>query len=303
MLLPYLLLLSGQRIPRPFANHRDWGPAPPVAPYGEAPLPQQYVIVPMIFPLIGPNHYDVNSYGQERGKFKHTGIDIGAPKMTPIVAPFSGTIGLKRESFWIYGDDGWAILGTHLNDDNFGKSDHKADRDLMFAPGLRPGQHVKQGQFIGYVGMSGIATAPHLHFELYAPGKGKIQSRIRSPYPSLKHAMVLTKPTPTPVTPQEGPKQGEEKLEGCVRKTDPESMSVTLILLHRQRAGQSAQVVTYPSWRRVTMKPTQLYELGGWHTLERYPNHIFTFYTRADNQPVATMTRVASPDSGKLSLK
>lgn len=308
MLTPYLLLFIGQRtaigthVPRPLPYHRDWGPAPPVAPYGEAALPPQVVRLPLIFPVLGPCHYE-NGYGQERGGFKHTGIDIVAAKMTPIVAPFSGVIGLKRESFWIYGDSGWSMLGTHLNDDNFGKSDHKADRDLMFAPGLRPGQHVVQGQFIGYVGMSGKATAPHLHFEIYAPGRAKTQARIRGPYTSLKHAMVITRPVPTPLNPKDHPRPGEEKLEGCIRKLDPESMSVTLLLLHRQKAGEAARVVTYPSWRRVVLKPAQLYEMGGWHVLRSYPaNHVFAFHAKANNEPFASVTRLGVDPAARNSF-
>src|ERR1700722_151385 len=157
--------------------HPEWGPPPPVAPFSTHNLPHIPHVVGMYFPVIGATHFS-DDYNAFRGNYRHTGIDIAAPKMTPIVAPFAGTIGIKRESFWIYGEDGWAILGTHLNDDNLGCHDRKGDRDVMFAPNLVPGQHVEAGQFIGYVGMSGNATGPHLHFELYAPGSGTPMSRI-----------------------------------------------------------------------------------------------------------------------------
>lgn len=289
MLAAFLFVLGSQRVPRPESSHPEWGPAPPVAPFGEAALPSQWIAVPMIFPIVGPNRYQ-NSYGEERGGYKHTGIDIGAPKMTPIVASFSGTLGFKKESYWIYGDDGYAILGTHLNDDNFGKSDHKADRDLMFAPGLVPGQHVKQGQFIGYVGMSGKATAPHLHFELYAPGRGPSQTRIRCAYPSLKHAIIISRPVPTPVDAKDIPKAGEEKWEGCVRKIEPESMSITLLLLSQQKFKGNPTVCIYPTWRKVRISPSLLESCGGWRSMRLRPSHIFAFHVTGTRQPIATLT-------------
>ena len=39
-----------------------------------------------------------------------------------------------------------------------------------FARGINNGQRVKQGQIIGYVGMSGLATGPHLHYEFRIHG-------------------------------------------------------------------------------------------------------------------------------------
>src|SRR5438046_1207676 len=93
------------------------------------------VVIPLVFPVLGPSQW-IDGYNENRGKCRHTGIDIRAPKMTPIVAPFAGRIGIKRMSFWIYGDDGWAMLGTHLNDDDFGRHNHLGNRDIMFAPDL-----------------------------------------------------------------------------------------------------------------------------------------------------------------------
>src|SRR5579859_8225206 len=178
----FIACLLSPRAMTSSAAYLSWGPYPPVAPITMACLPRQYATVGLIFPLVGACHWG-NDYNVSRGRYRHTGIDIKAPKWTPIVAPFKGTLGMKRESFWIYGDNGWAILGTHLNDDEPGHPSHKGGRDVMFSPTLEPGQTVQAGQFIGYVGESGNATGPHLHFELYAPGSGPSEERLRNPYP------------------------------------------------------------------------------------------------------------------------
>jgi murein DD-endopeptidase MepM/ murein hydrolase activator NlpD len=53
--------------------------------------------------------------------------------------------------------------------------------------GIRDGQHVSQGQTIGYVGMTGLATGPHLHYEF------RIDGVHRDPL-----SVTLPKPEPLP---------------------------------------------------------------------------------------------------------
>lgn len=160
------------------------------------------VRVPMIFPVLGGADWR-DSYGDLRGAHRHTGQDLRAPKMTPIVAPFSGRIGVKKHSFWIYGDNGWRCLGTHLNDDTPGSNDGRNNWDFMFAANIQHGGKVIAGQLIGWVGNSGDATGPHLHFELHGP-KG-----IRNPALSLKMAQHIRYPRPN-LPPFERPDSGEE---------------------------------------------------------------------------------------------
>ncbi|MGH7657016.1 MAG: M23 family metallopeptidase, partial [Gemmatimonadales bacterium] len=47
-----------------------------------------------------------------------------------------------------------------------------------FASGIRSGSHVSQGQTIGYVGESGLATAPHLHYEFRVNGRAVDSRRV-----------------------------------------------------------------------------------------------------------------------------
>ena len=126
----------------------------------------------MVNPVIGDAPI-ISRFGVDRpGDRKHKGIDIGAPKMTPVVAVAAGTI------FWINGPDtdeccslairhldGWTSWYIHLNNDTAGTDDGLG---TGIAPGLEKGSFVEAGQLIGWLGDSGNAEpgVPHLHFEI-----------------------------------------------------------------------------------------------------------------------------------------
>jgi len=66
-----------------------------------------------------------------------------------------------------------------------------------FAGGLRPGQRIKQGTTIGYVGMSGAATGPHLHYEYRVNGVHQnprtVPLPVAAPIPSIYAQEFSTK--------------------------------------------------------------------------------------------------------------
>jgi murein DD-endopeptidase MepM/ murein hydrolase activator NlpD len=56
-----------------------------------------------------------------------------------------------------------------------------------FARGVHPGSHVSQGQVVGYVGSTGLATGPHLHYEFRVNGAARDSRRV-----DLGHGAALS---------------------------------------------------------------------------------------------------------------
>jgi murein DD-endopeptidase MepM/ murein hydrolase activator NlpD len=93
---------------------------------------------------------------------QHTGIDYGAPSGTPVSAIADGRVVMARRNGG-YGNfvqlqhaGGLVSCYGHLS---------------RYGSGIRAGRSVRQGQTVGYVGMTGLATGPHLHFEVRQGGK------------------------------------------------------------------------------------------------------------------------------------
>ncbi|MGA9136396.1 MAG: M23 family metallopeptidase [Methylovirgula sp.] len=91
----------------------------------------------------------------------HTGVDWAAPIGTPIFAAGNGTI---AEVGWDAGY-GRRIAIQHANG-YMTTYNHLSG----FARGIKEGVRVKQGQVIGYLGQTGLATGPHLHYEVLVNG-------------------------------------------------------------------------------------------------------------------------------------
>jgi murein DD-endopeptidase MepM/ murein hydrolase activator NlpD len=86
----------------------------------------------------------------------HKGVDFAAPTGTPVRAAGDGKVALAgRQSGYgsvimLRHSGAYSTLYAHLS---------------RFAPGTKPGVQVRQSDVIGYVGQTGWATGPHLHYE------------------------------------------------------------------------------------------------------------------------------------------
>jgi murein DD-endopeptidase MepM/ murein hydrolase activator NlpD len=92
---------------------------------------------------------------------KHTGIDYAAPSGTPIRTVGDGKV---------------VAVAYSRSNGRYVKIRHNSVYTTMylhmsrFGKGIKKGSMVKQGQIIGFVGSTGLATGPHLHFNFYLNG-------------------------------------------------------------------------------------------------------------------------------------
>ena len=124
--------------------------------------------IPSIQPISNPNHTALASgFGMRinpyhHGNVKHQGIDFSAPRGTPIFATGNGIISLVKNSTLTTGGGnrveidhgyGYTTRFLHMQDIN-----------------VKEGQTIKRGDIIGFVGSSGGAIAPHVHYEVVKDG-------------------------------------------------------------------------------------------------------------------------------------
>lgn len=141
--------------------------------------------------LKSPVKYSRISSGFNRARFHpvlkrvkpHLGTDYAAPKGTPIYAVASGTV---TKAAFTRGNGRYVKI----------KHDRKYATQYLhmsgFAKGIRPGVHVKQGDVIGYVGKTGLATGNHVCFRFWKDGKQVNHRKLKLPPP---------KPMPTKYIP------------------------------------------------------------------------------------------------------
>lgn len=102
----------------------------------------------------------------------HKGTDFAAPMGTKVKVTADGIVSVVGRQ----GGYGNVIMVNHQ-----GRYTTVYGHLSRFAKGLHKGQHVAQGEVIGYVGMTGLATGPHLHYEFRVGGQQHDPLRVALP--------------------------------------------------------------------------------------------------------------------------
>ena len=125
-------------------------------------LRKSFLKAPLDFYRIS-SRYSTNRKHPVTGRWKgHFGTDYAAPKGTPIMTTANGTI---------------VAASYTKNNGNFVKVRHNGTYTTQYLhmskikPGIRKGVYVKQGETIGYVGSTGLATGPHVCYRFWKNGK------------------------------------------------------------------------------------------------------------------------------------
>ena len=116
-----------------------------------------------VIPRGWPVPYDIakvsSAFGEPRGRSRHQGMDLTAPKGTPVRATAEGRVSFAGKS----GDFGRLVIIDH-GDGYQTRYAHLKSIEVS------KGRKVKRGKIIGAVGKSGNATGFHLHYEVRLQG-------------------------------------------------------------------------------------------------------------------------------------
>ncbi|MET0663131.1 MAG: LysM peptidoglycan-binding domain-containing protein [Ilumatobacteraceae bacterium] len=117
-------------------------------------------------PVRGACRFANSWHATRSGGRLHAGVDLISPAGTPVVAAANGTLTRQTtggarsgNAWWLTTSTGTYFFYAHL---------------ASFSNGLSVGSTVQAGDVIGYVGSTGNAVSPHLHFEIHPGGGGAV---------------------------------------------------------------------------------------------------------------------------------
>jgi murein DD-endopeptidase MepM/ murein hydrolase activator NlpD len=120
----------------------------------------------------------------------HLGIDVAAPRGTPITAPAAGTVSFVGRKF------GFGLV-VEIDHGNGVTTRYAHCGRAMVSEGAR----VTRGMPIATVGTSGLSTGPHLHYEVLVHGHQVDPLRFRLLQPTPDSTVAPASPAPPPVAP------------------------------------------------------------------------------------------------------
>ena len=127
-----------------------------------APLHKAFLRSPMEFSRVTSGFSDARFHPILQTWRAHKGVDFAAPTGTPVRATGNAKVAFagRQDGYGnvieLQHNGGFSTLYAHLS---------------QFAPQVHAGARIAQGQVIGYVGQTGWATGPHLHYEFRAGGE------------------------------------------------------------------------------------------------------------------------------------
>ncbi len=139
-------------------------------------LQRTFLKAPLRFTRISSRFSNSRMHPVLKIRRPHHGVDYAAPSGTPVFTVGDGTV-IKK---------GYQKRGGG----NYIKIKHNGTYSTTYmhlkgyAKGIKVGDHVRQGDLLGYVGATGLATGPHLDFRFYRNGKPIDPLKVESP-PSL----------------------------------------------------------------------------------------------------------------------
>lgn len=138
------------------------------------PVKKQFLKAPLKFPRITSGYTHRRFHPVLKSYRPHLAIDYGAPTGTPVMTTADGVI---------------VHAGRARGEGNYIRVRHTRSLETWylhlskFAEGIRKGTKVEQGQVIGYVGSTGLSTAPHLDYRVKQDGRFINPLELRSVTP------------------------------------------------------------------------------------------------------------------------
>ena len=135
-------------------------------------LRKTFLRAPLDFSRISSNFSRNRLHPLWKRTMPHLGVDYAAPSGTPVKAAGAGVVTVRSKT---------SSRGNYIVIQHGERYQTRYLHLSRFAPGIAPGKRVDQGRVIGYVGATGWATGPHLHYEFLVDGVHTNPRRVSMP--------------------------------------------------------------------------------------------------------------------------